>query len=176
MTSLTSIHSKPGNEMNSDVNFALIEQQLTALIGNEKDALANCANFVGLLYAEMPNINWLGIYVLRDDELVLGPFQGLPACVRIPLGQGVCGTAASKLQTMRVANVHEFSGHIACDPASISELVVPLIAADRLIGVLDIDSPDNDRFSEEDQRGVESLCARFVAVLLAHDVEMKKFI
>ena len=162
--------------MNGDVNFSLIAQQLTALTGNEKDTLANSANFVGLLYAEMPNINWLGIYVLRDDELVLGPFQGLPACVRIPLGQGVCGTAASQRQTLRVANVHEFSGHIACDPASRSELVVPLIAAGQLIGVLDIDSADNDRFSEEDQRGVESLCTQFVTVLLTHDAEIRNFI
>lgn len=162
--------------MNGDVNFSLIAQQLTALTGNEKDTLANSANFVGLLYAEMPNINWLGIYVLRDDELVLGPFQGLPACVRIPLGQGVCGTAASQRQTLRVANVHEFSGHIACDPASRSELVVPLIAAGKLIGVLDIDSADNDRFSEEDQRGVESLCTQFVTVLLTHDAERRNFI
>ncbi|MFT5502034.1 MAG: L-methionine (R)-S-oxide reductase [Woeseiaceae bacterium] len=176
MTSLTLILSGLGDEMNSDVNYAVIEQQLTALIGNEKDALANCANLVGLLFAEMPNINWLGIYVLRDHELVLGPFQGLPACVRISLGQGVCGAAAAQLQTLRVANVHEFSGHIACDPATRSELVVPLIAAGKLIGVLDIDSPDNDRFSEEDQRGVESLCAQFVTFLLTHDAELKNFI
>ena len=139
------------------VDYALLGAQLDALLGDESDALANAANFVALLYDALPDINWLGIYVLRGNELVLGPFQGKPACVRIPLGKGVCGTAARDLKTMRVADVHKFDGHIVCDPASRSEIVVPLISSGRLIGVLDIDSPEPARFRDDDQTGVESL-------------------
>jgi len=147
------------------VDFALLEKQLVALIGSEPDALANTANFVGLLHDAIPEINWLGVYVLRGDELVLGPFQGKPACVRLPLGKGVCGTAASRLQTLRVADVHEFPGHIACDPASRSEIVVPLMLGERVVGVLDIDSPVADRFTESDQHGIEMLCRTFTREL-----------
>jgi GAF domain-containing protein len=147
------------------VDFALLEKQLVALIGSEPDPLANTANFVGLLYDAVPEINWLGVYVLRGDELVLGPFQGKPACVRLPLGKGVCGTAASRMQTLRVADVHEFAGHIACDPASRSEIVVPLMLDEKLAGVLDIDSPFPDRFTETDQHGIEMLCRTFAAEL-----------
>ena len=125
------------------------------------DALAATANFVGLLYNTLEEINWLGVYVLREDELVLGPFQGKPACVHIALDEGVCGAAASTRETQRVADVHAFPGHIVCDPDSRSELVVPLIVDEKLIGVLDIDSPMPGRFSEEDQVGVEKLCATF---------------
>jgi GAF domain-containing protein len=139
------------------VDYALLGAQLDALLKDESDALANAANFVALLYDALPGINWLGIYVLRSNELVLGPFQGKPACVRIPLGKGVCGTAARDLKTMRVADVHNFDGHIVCDPASRSEIVVPLISSGRLLGVLDIDSPEPARFSDDDQTGVESL-------------------
>jgi GAF domain-containing protein len=139
------------------VDYALLGAQLDALLRDESDALANAANFVALLYDALPGINWLGIYVLRGNELVLGPFQGKPACVRIPLGKGVCGTAARDLKTMKVADVHKFDGHIVCDPASRSEIVVPLISSGRLIGVLDIDSPEPARFSDDDQTGVESL-------------------
>ena len=139
------------------VDYALLGAQLDALLKDESDALANAANFVALLYDALPDINWLGIYVLRGNELVLGPFQGKPACVRIPLGKGVCGTAARDLKTMRVADVHNFDGHIVCDPASRSEIVVPLISSGRLLGVLDIDSPEPARFSDDDQTGVESL-------------------
>ncbi len=142
---------------NHTVDYDLLGAQLDALLKDESDALANAANFVALLYNALPRINWLGIYVLRDNELVLGPFQGNPACVRIPLGQGVCGTAARDLKTVRVSDVHEFDGHIVCDPASRSEIVVPLISLGRLIGVLDIDSPVPARFSDVDQDGVESL-------------------
>jgi len=148
------------------VDFALLEKQLIALIGFEPDPLANTANFVGLLHDAIPEINWLGVYVLRGDELVLGPFQGKPACVRLPLGKGVCGTAASRLETLRVADVHEFEGHIACDPASRSEIVVPLMLGEKLAGVLDIDSPVPDRFTESDQRGIEMLCRTFTAELV----------
>jgi GAF domain-containing protein len=144
------------------VDYESLGAQLEALLHDETDVLANSANFVGLVYNALPDVNWLGIYVLRDEELVLGPFQGNPACVRIPIGQGVCGTAARDRKTMRVADVHEFDGHIVCDPASRSEVVVPLVAGGRLLGVLDIDSPLPARFSEQDQRGVESLCEVFI--------------
>jgi GAF domain-containing protein len=147
------------------VDFALLEKQLVALIGSEPDPLANTANFVGLLHDALPQINWLGVYVRRGDELVLGPFQGKPACVRLPLGKGVCGTAASKLQTLRVADVHEFPGHIACDPASRSEIVVPLMLGEKLAGVLDVDSPVPGRFTVRDQHGIEMLCRRFTGEL-----------
>lgn len=144
------------------VDYQSLNSQLAALLANEQDALANSANFVALLYAGIPDINWLGIYVLRDQELVLGPFQGLAACVRIPLGQGACGTAAQRNETLRVDNVNEFAGHIVCDPASKSEIVVPLSIHGELIGVLDIDSPKPSRFSACDQLGVELLCKTFV--------------
>ena len=144
------------------VDYESLGAQLEALLHDETDVLANSANFVGLVYNALPDVNWLGIYVLRDEELVLGPFQGNPACVRIPIGQGVCGTAARDSKTIRIADVHEFDGHIVCDPASRSEVVVPLVAGGRLLGVLDIDSPLPARFSEQDQRGVESLCEVFI--------------
>jgi GAF domain-containing protein len=147
------------------VNFALLEKQLRALIDGEPDPLANTANFVGLLRDALPEINWVGVYVLRGDELVLGPFQGKPACVRLPLGRGVCGAAASRLETLCVADVHEFAGHIACDPVSRSEIVVPLELGEALVGVLDIDSPVADRFTESDQQGIEKLCRTFTAAL-----------
>ena len=142
-------------------DYALLDSQLRALIDDEPDALANAANFVALLNNAMDDVNWMGIYVLRGDELVLGPFQGLPACVHIPVGRGVCGTAAETLETQRIEDVHAFPGHIACDAASRSELVVPLVAGGQLIGVFDIDSPSPDRFSEADQSGVEQLCSTF---------------
>lgn len=142
-------------------DYAMLDSQLRALLADESDALASASNFVALLNNSLDNVNWLGIYVLRGDELVLGPFQGKPACVHIPLGTGVCGTAAATLRTQRVADVHEFKGHITCDVDSRSELVVPLETQGNLIGVLDIDSPILDRFSNVDQRGVERLCATF---------------
>lgn len=141
----------------SNLDFTLLKDQFVALVSEETDALANASNFVGLLYNAIEDINWLGIYVLRGDELVLGPFQGKPACVRIPTGSGVCGTAAATLQTQRIADVHAFPGHIACDKASRSELVVPLMVRGILVGVLDIDSPSLNRFSESDQAGIELL-------------------
>ena len=144
------------------VDYQLLNRQLAELIAGENDALAVSANFVGLLFGEIPDVNWLGIYVLRGDELVLGPFQGKPACVRIPVGQGVCGTAAASMQTQRVDDVHAFDGHIVCDPDSRSEIVVPLSVNGKLVGVLDIDSPKHARFSEADQAGVELLCDTFV--------------
>ena len=142
-------------------DYRLLDSQLRALLADEADALASASNFVALLYNAMDDVNWLGIYVLRGDELVLGPFQGKPACVRLKIGMGVCGTAAATLQTQRVADVHQFEGHIACDADSRSEIVVPLTSNGTLIGVLDIDSPTPDRFSEIDQQGVEMLCDSF---------------
>ena len=145
----------------SEPDYKLLESQMIALLRDESDALANASNFVGLLYQALDDINWLGIYVLRGNALVLGPFQGLPACVRIPLGNGVCGTAATTLETLRVEDVHAFPGHIACDAASRSELVVPLVIGGKLVGVLDIDSPSVGRFSAIDQAGIETICAAY---------------
>lgn len=142
-------------------DYDLLNEQLTALIEREPDVLANSANFVALLFDALSDINWTGIYVLRGDELVLGPFQGKPACTRIALGKGVCGRAALEKATLRVDNVHAFSGHIACDIASQSEIVVPLMKNKELLGVLDIDSPSLARFSELDQAGIEKLCRTF---------------
>ena len=142
-------------------DYDLLESQAVALLRDEPDALASAANFVALLYNALDDVNWLGIYVLREDELVLGPFQGQPACVHIAVGKGVCGTAAATLETQRVADVHAFPGHIACDAASRSEIVVPLVIDGSLVGVLDIDSPSLERFSADDQAGIESLCAAF---------------
>jgi L-methionine (R)-S-oxide reductase len=147
--------------MMSDPDFSLLDAQLRALLADEPDALASASNFVALLFNALDDINWLGIYVLRGDDLVLGPFQGRPACVHIDVGSGVCGTAAATLQTQRVADVQNFDGHIACDPDSRSEIVVPLLSNGILIGVLDIDSPIPDRFSQYDQNGVERLCESF---------------
>jgi len=153
----------------SDTDYKLLDAQLSALLADETDALASASNFVALLYNAMNDVNWLGIYVLRKPKLVLGPFQGLPACVRLELGSGVCGTAAATLQTQRVANVHQFEGHIACDTDSRSEIVVPLVCNGDLIGVLDIDSPKADRFSALDQQGIEMLCATFCELQTLRD-------
>jgi len=147
------------------IDYASLDRQLQALLDSESDVLANSANFTALLFDAMPDINWLGIYVLRGNDLVLGPFQGRPACVRIPVGQGVCGTAAESGETQRVDSVHDFAGHIACDPVSNSELVVPLRIAGDIVGVLDIDSPANARFSAGDQAGVEKLCETYLQAI-----------
>lgn len=151
--------------MSYDTDYTLLLQQADALIADEPDALANIANLCALLYQELESVNWAGLYVLRDDELVLGPFQGLPACVRIPVGRGVCGTAAASGEVQRVEDVHAFPGHIACDAASNSEIVVPLYRDDALIGVLDIDSPEKARFSAEDETGIVAMAQRFEQVL-----------
>jgi GAF domain-containing protein len=137
--------------------------QARALLSGQRDRIANAANLSALLFMALPDINWVGFYFARGDELVLGPFQGRPACVTIPLGAGVCGTAAAHRETRRVADVHAFEGHIACDAASRSEIVVPLVAGDRLIGVLDIDSPLPGRFSETDQAEIEEIAAIYLA-------------
>lgn len=142
--------------------FAELQQQLTGLLEGERDGLANCANAVALIYHALPDLNWAGFYFLRDEELVLGPFQGNVACVRIGLGKGVCGTAAARRETLLVPDVHEFPGHIACDAASRSEIVVPLIKSGVLLGVLDLDSPRPDRFDEQDARGLGALMAQLL--------------
>ena len=136
--------------------------QLAALLAGEADLVANAANMAALIYHGLSDLNWAGFYFRRGEELVLGPFQGRPACVRIPIGSGVCGTAAARTETVLVADVHDFPGHIACDPASRSELVVPLIEAGQVSGVLDLDSPLPARFDAADQEGCERLVALFV--------------
>ena len=146
-------------------NFKLVASQLREALGEETDALANAANFVAVLFNALDDVNWLGLYLARGENLVLGPFQGLAAVARIDMGKGVCGTAAATRETQRVADVHAFPGHIACDVASRSELVVPLVLNDTFVGVLDIDSPSLDRFSEADQAGVEALCDEFLRIL-----------
>jgi GAF domain-containing protein len=128
----------------------------------EFDLIANAANFSALLFNSLPNVNWAGFYFLRGEELVLGPFQGNPACVRIPMGKGVCGVAAQQCETIIVPNVHEFPGHIACDVASNSEIVVPLFDGERLLGVLDLDSPLIGRFDDQDAEGLNELVTVFV--------------
>lgn len=145
-------------------NYDMLIRQLDALLEGETDHIANLANASSLLNQFLDNINWVGFYIYKDDELVLGPFQGLPACVHIPLSRGVCGKAASDRATVRVPNVHEFPGHIACDAASQSEIVVPIIKNGELLGVLDIDSPIVERFDETDQLYIE----RFVGQLTKH--------
>ncbi len=139
--------------------YPLLTAQLEALLSGERDFIANAAQFSAFVYHELEGLNWAGFYLVKDDELVLGPFQGKVACVRIAFGRGLCGAAAASRQTQRVEDVHAFPGHIACDSASNSELVVPLIKEGRLIGVLDLDSPRVGRFSEADQRGIEGLAA-----------------
>jgi L-methionine (R)-S-oxide reductase len=141
-----------------------LAEQLEALIGGEPDRIANAANMAALIYHGLPQLNWAGFYFTREEQLVLGPFQGKPACVRIPWGQGVCGTAAARGESVVVPDVHEFPGHIACDAASASELVVPLLRQGRVVGVLDLDSPVRGRFDAEDRAG----CERLAAILLAH--------
>ena len=138
--------------------------QARALIGGEPSRIANAANFSALVFNALPDLNWAGFYFFDGNELVVGPFQGKPACVRIALGKGVCGTAAQTRLTQVVRDVHQFEGHIACDAASQSEVVVPLVAADgKLIGVWDVDSPLVARFDDEDAKGMEALCQVFVA-------------
>ena len=140
-----------------------LASQLSSLLAGERNLIANAANFSALIFHSLPDLNWAGFYFAKDGELVLGPFQGQPACVRIKIGQGVCGAGAAKCETVIVPNVHEFPGHITCDSASNSEIVVPLKKGERLIGVLDLDSPLLSRFDEEDAVGLQ----RLVKILLA---------
>jgi len=140
-----------------------LAQQLDGLLHEERDPIANAANTAALIFTNLPDLNWAGFYFLRSpNELVLGPFQGKPACVRIAVGRGVCGTAVAKRETMLVEDVHAFADHIACDADSRSELVVPLFKGNRILGVLDLDSPLPARFDHEDQRGIEAIANIFV--------------
>lgn len=146
-------------------NYQLVKKQLRALLEGEQNQIANLSNASALLNQFLDRVNWVGFYLMdTNNELVLGPFQGLPACVRIPLGRGVCGTSAQNLTTVRVEDVHQFPGHIACDAASQSEIVVPLIKNGKLLGVLDIDSPEKNRFDELDQEQLED----FVSILIEY--------
>lgn len=145
--------------------YTELAKQARALLDGEHDRIANAANLSALAYQALPDLNWVGFYLFDGTELVLGPFQGKPACVRIPLNRGVCGAAASQRQTQLVPDVHAFPGHIACDAASRSEIVVPLVHQGELIGVWDVDSPVPDRFDEDDRQGMEALCAIFLASL-----------
>ena len=152
-----------GSAADKPALYAELVQQLRSLIATEPDRIANLANASALLFALLPDLNWAGFYLLKEGELVVGPFQGKPACVRIAVGKGVCGTAALRRSTVIVADVHEFPGHIACDAESNSEIVVPIIStAGELLGVLDLDSPLTGRFDAEDAKGLE----RFVAALV----------
>jgi L-methionine (R)-S-oxide reductase len=144
-------------------DYARLVQELQSLLAGEHDFVANAANTAALLFDALPDINWAGFYFLKGGELVVGPFQGKPACVRIALGRGVCGTAAAERRTLLVPDVHEFPGHIACDAASRSEVVVPLLRGATLIGVLDIDSPQAGRFDAADARGLEAIAGAFLA-------------
>ena len=142
--------------------FSHLQSQLRSLLEGERDFIANAANFSALLYHSLPDLNWAGFYILKENQLVLGPFQGKPACVRIEIGKGVCGTAAELKQTVVVEDVHQFPGHIACDSDSNSEIVVPLIKGGALMGVLDLDSPSRSRFDDEDARGLNELVNVFL--------------
>lgn len=142
--------------------YAELASQLRGLLHGERDPIANAANMSALMMWNLPDLNWAGFYFMKDGELVLGPFQGKPACVRITMGKGVCGTAAATRQTQLVPDVHAFPGHIACDAASASELVVPLILDGRVLGVLDLDSPLLNRFDENDRVGCEALARIWV--------------
>ena len=141
--------------------------ELRALLAGEPDPIANAANIASLIYARVPRLNWAGFYFLQNDTLVLGPFQGLPACTRIPLGRGVCGTAAASNQTIVVDDVHDFPGHIACDSASMSEIVVPLTIAGKLSGVLDIDSPERARFGPAERQLFEAIATLYAEACAA---------
>jgi L-methionine (R)-S-oxide reductase len=149
----------------ADTAYRDLARDLSALLAGERDLIANAANTAALLYDALPGLNWAGFYLYKSGELVLGPFQGKPACVRIAIGKGVCGTAAERRCTVIVEDVHAFPGHIACDSASNSEIVVPLLRGAELLGVLDLDSPNPARFGAADQRGLEIIAEIFVTSL-----------
>jgi L-methionine (R)-S-oxide reductase len=152
----------PAPAASVEERYAALLEQARALLAGERDCGANAANLAALIYHGLPQVNWAGFYWMKGGELVLGPFQGQPACVRIALGRGVCGTAAAERRTLLVPDVSRFPGHIACDSASASEVVVPIVHAGRVAGVLDIDSPVRGRFEAADARGLETLVAHFI--------------
>lgn len=151
------MHETHGLTGSKPEQYAQLLQQAQGLLSGEHDRIANAANLSALVFHALPSLNWVGFYFFDGNELVVGPFQGKPACVRIALGRGVCGTAAQTRMTQRIADIDAFPGHIPCDGASRSELVVPLFRGADLIGVLDLDSPQNDRFDADDQRGLEAI-------------------
>jgi L-methionine (R)-S-oxide reductase len=154
---------KTGNAGSKRELYADLAEQARGMLAGEPSLIANAANFSALVFNSLPDLNWAGFYLYDGTELVVGPFQGKPACIRIALGRGVCGTAAQTRQTQVVLDVHRFDGHIACDAASQSEIVVPLVKADgSLLGVWDVDSPSVARFDEEDRAGMEALCEVFM--------------
>ncbi|WP_373974734.1 GAF domain-containing protein [Chitinibacter sp. SCUT-21] len=145
-------------------DYAQLELQLQSLLAGERNFVTNAAQFSAFIFQTLADLNWAGFYLAQDQTLLLGPFQGKVACVKIPFGRGVCGAAAQQRKTIVVADVHAFDGHIACDSASNSEIVLPVIVGERLLGVFDIDSPQLNRFSDADQLGLEKLVACFVAM------------
>lgn len=154
---------KPLSSTRKPVQYAELLLQAQGLLQGECSRMANAANLASLIWHGLPELNWAGFYLFDGSELVLGPFQGKPACVRIAIGKGVCGTAALRRETQIVADVHAFAGHIACDAASNAEIVVPLLRGEQLLGVLDLDSPRLARFDAEDQAGLEALAALWVS-------------
>jgi L-methionine (R)-S-oxide reductase len=166
------MHShEPISGLAKPATYRELQSQLTGLFADERDGLANAANTAAALYHGLPDLNWAGFYFLRARELVLGPFQGKVACVRIPLGSGVCGTAAERREAVLVADVHAFPGHIACDANSRSEIVIPLVQRGRLLGVLDLDSPSLSRFDHEDRVGLSA-----IAELLLESSDLSRFV
>ena len=163
-------HSEPHDFTDKRAGYEQLATQLRGLLAGESDPIANAANTAALIFDALPQVSWVGFYFLRAGELVVGPFQGKPACVRIALGHGVCGTAAAKRETIIVPDVNAFPGHIACDSASQSEVVVPLLAAGRLLGVLDLDSTRLARFDEVDARGLEQLAQLFLQASRVEDL------
>src|SRR6186713_3336506 len=157
--------SKAYDFRDGEAAYRDLARDLTALLSGERDLIANAANTAALINDALPDLNWAGFYLYKSGELVLGPFQGKPACVRIAIGKGVCGTAAERRATVLVEDVHAFPGHIACDSASNSEIVIPLVRNDDLLGVLDLDSPNLKRFGNDDARGLERLARIFIESL-----------
>lgn len=153
--------SRPYDFTRKDAAYRQLAQDLAALLAGESDLIANAANTAALIFDALPDINWAGFYFLKAGELVVGPFQGKPACVRIPLGRGVCGASAAQREPIVVPDVHAFAGHIACDAASRSEIVIPIMAGERVFGVLDIDSPSLERFDEVDLQGLSRIVEVF---------------
>lgn len=151
--------------MNNRSLYPQLLEQAKSLIAGEPDLIANLANLSALIYHNLDDVNWAGFYLYKDEQLVLGPFQGLPACIRIPMGKGVCGTAAQTNSIQRIDDVHAFPGHIACDAASESEIVIPVVVNGDLLGVLDIDSPKLSRFSADDEAGLAAIVDALVAEL-----------
>jgi len=157
-------------DMNKVEEYEIILKQVDAIISDESDVIANMANISALLFESLNDVNWVGFYRVISEELVLGPFQGKVACIRIPLGKGVCGTAVTEAKTLRIADVHHFSGHIACDANSNSEIVIPITVNNKIIAILDVDSPNYDRFDEDDQTGLENIINAFQNIMIKHGV------